>query len=74
MMTFTLTGPQIAHLARHYPDGANLVVRGEYLHVTRPDGTGGSMVGGELTSQPGMAGSIGMTRDAFLSMRYGERE
>ena len=46
--TFTLTGPQIAHLARYYPNGADLAVRGEFTHVQNPDGTRGCLVGSEL--------------------------
>jgi hypothetical protein len=65
-----LTGPQIANIARYYPDGADLAVRGEFLHVQKPDGTGGCLVGGELDSEPGRAGSLGMTRKAFLSLPY----
>jgi hypothetical protein len=65
---FMLTGPQIAHLARYYADGADLAVRGEFVHVQQPDGTHGCVVGGELDSEPGMAGSIGMTRSTFLRL------
>src|SRR4051794_7254664 len=65
---FTLSGPQIANLARYYPDGADLAVRGEFTHAQKPDGTRGCLIGGELDSEPGMAGSIGMTRRTFLSL------
>lgn len=68
--TFTLTGPQIAYLARYYPDGADIAVRGEFTHAQRLDGTDrGTLFGGELTETPGMAGCIGMSRDAFLRIK-----
>jgi hypothetical protein len=68
-----LTGPQINHLAAYYPDGADIVpARASSHSVQRLDGTGGCMVGGELSSRPSMAGAIGMTREAFLTMPYGD--
>jgi hypothetical protein len=66
--SFTLSGPQIANLARYYPDGADLAVRGEFTHAQKLDGTRGCLIGGELDSEPRMAGSVGMTRRAFLSL------
>jgi hypothetical protein len=71
-----LSGPMIAHLARYYPDGADVMaspVEGQ-VHVTRLDRTGGALVGGELDSEPGMAGGIGMTRSAFMRMAAEHRE
>jgi hypothetical protein len=66
--TVILTKQVIAHLARYYPEGADIIEAKGYIHVQRLNGSGGALIGGELDSEPGMAGCIGMTRSAFQDL------
>jgi hypothetical protein len=63
-----LSGPQVAYIARYHPNGVDIAARGEFIHMRGPDDERGGLVGGELSSHPGMAGCIGMSRDAFLKL------